>query len=95
MKAIQTDQLNENGRGRNAEIAGSAPVREAVEAARTDIADRIDSLLSRIGETSRTAREAGSRAVESTRSFVQSNPWQSAGIAAAVGFLIGALVRRR
>ena len=33
--------------------------------------------------------------VSATEDYVQSNPWQSVGIAAGVGFLIGLLASRR
>ena len=32
---------------------------------------------------------------QATESYVQANPWQSLGIAAAVGFVLGVLVSRR
>jgi ElaB/YqjD/DUF883 family membrane-anchored ribosome-binding protein len=32
---------------------------------------------------------------EATESYVQANPWQSVGIAAAVGFVLGVLMSRR
>jgi ElaB/YqjD/DUF883 family membrane-anchored ribosome-binding protein len=57
-----------------------------------------DSLL-RARETLRltedSVRERGKAAVTATEDYVQANPWQSVGIAAGVGFLIGLLVTRR
>jgi ElaB/YqjD/DUF883 family membrane-anchored ribosome-binding protein len=34
-------------------------------------------------------------AVKATDQLVHENPWQSAGVAAAVGFLLGMLMHRR
>lgn len=57
-----------------------------------------DSLL-RARETLRltedSVRERGKAAVTATEDYVQANPWQSVGIAAGVGFLIGLLATRR
>ncbi len=57
-----------------------------------------DSLL-RARETLRltedSVRERGKAAVTATEDYVQANPWQSIGIAAGVGFLIGLLATRR
>lgn len=40
-------------------------------------------------------RQRGQAAVTAAEDYVQSNPWQSVGIAAGVGFLIGLLATRR
>lgn len=57
-----------------------------------------ESLL-RAKETFKTTedslRERGEAAVVATEDYVQNNPWQSVGIAAGVGFLIGLLATRR
>lgn len=45
--------------------------------------------------TEDSLRERGQAAVEATEEYVQTNPWQSIGIAAGVGFLIGLLATRR
>ncbi|WP_422416631.1 DUF883 family protein [Pseudomonas sp. GZD-222] len=45
--------------------------------------------------TQDSVRERGEAAVSATEEYVQSNPWQSVGIAAGVGFLIGLLASRR
>jgi len=45
--------------------------------------------------TQETVRERGEAALGATEEYVQSNPWQSIGIAAGVGFLIGLLATRR
>ena len=45
--------------------------------------------------TEDSLRERGQAAVTATEDSVQANPWQSVGIAAGVGFLIGLLATRR
>ncbi|MFL7962881.1 YqjD family protein [Pseudomonas kielensis] len=45
--------------------------------------------------TEDSMRERGQAAVVATEEYVQANPWQSVGIAAGVGFLIGLLATRR
>lgn len=45
--------------------------------------------------TQESMRERGEAALSATEDYVQSNPWQSIGIAAGVGFLIGLLANRR
>ncbi|MFK8330092.1 YqjD family protein [Pseudomonas sp. BJa5] len=45
--------------------------------------------------TQDSMRERGQAALTATEDYVQSNPWQSIGIAAGVGFLIGLLANRR
>ncbi|UZE25442.1 YqjD family protein [Pseudomonas sp. B21-056] len=68
--------------------------------------DQADELRSQIHETLLRARdtlkltedsmrERGQAAVVATEEYVQANPWQSVGIAAGVGFLIGLLATRR
>lgn len=68
--------------------------------------DQADELRSQIHETLLRARdtlkltedsvrERGQAAVTATEEYVQANPWQSVGIAAGVGFLIGLLATRR
>ncbi|HEX8595047.1 MAG TPA: YqjD family protein [Pseudomonas sp.] len=45
--------------------------------------------------TEETLRARGKEAVIVTEDYVQNNPWQSVGIAAGVGFLLGLLATRR
>jgi ElaB/YqjD/DUF883 family membrane-anchored ribosome-binding protein len=45
--------------------------------------------------TEETLRERGKEAVVATEEYVQNNPWQSVGIAAGAGFLLGLLATRR
>ncbi|MDB5983062.1 MAG: hypothetical protein JWQ69_4077 [Pseudomonas sp.] len=45
--------------------------------------------------TEESLRQRGKAAVAATEDYVQTNPWQSVGIAAGVGFLLGLLATRR
>jgi ElaB/YqjD/DUF883 family membrane-anchored ribosome-binding protein len=45
--------------------------------------------------TEQSLRARGEAAVLATEDYVQTNPWQSVGIAAGVGFLVGLLATRR
>ncbi|MGV8917051.1 MAG: DUF883 family protein [Pseudomonas sp.] len=45
--------------------------------------------------TEESLRERGKAAVVATEDYVQSNPWQSVGIAAGIGFVLGLLATRR
>ena len=57
-----------------------------------------DSLLrarESLQQTQESVRERGQAALSATEDYVQTNPWQSVGIAAGVGFLIGLLASRR
>ena len=68
--------------------------------------DQADELREQIHDSLLKARETlqltedslsqrGQAAVTAAEDYVQSNPWQSVGIAAGVGFLIGLLATRR
>jgi len=68
--------------------------------------DQADELRNQINEslkqaratlklTEESLRERGNAAVIATEDYVQSNPWQSVGIAAGVGFILGLLATRR
>ncbi|CAK9888352.1 MULTISPECIES: YqjD family protein [Pseudomonas] len=64
-----------------------------------DLREQIHDSLLRARETLQltqdSVRERGQAALTATEDYVQSNPWQSIGIAAGVGFLIGLLATRR
>ncbi|MGE8187130.1 DUF883 family protein [Pseudomonas sp. NPDC086278] len=64
-----------------------------------ELRDQIHDSLLRARETLKltedSLRERGQAAVTAAEDYVQTNPWQSVGIAAGVGFLIGLLATRR
>jgi len=45
--------------------------------------------------TEESLKERGKAAVLATEDYVQTNPWQSVGIAAGLGFVLGLLATRR
>ena len=65
-------------------IAARAKAEESLKVAKMRIADAQDALLD---QAKAVAKEADT--------YVHDNPWKAAGIAAAVGVLIGALISRR
>ena len=79
----------------NPEHAARNPLQDALNSARNDILGRIDSLTSTIADSGKSAKDAGMRGIDVTNRYVRSNPWQVAGIAAALGFVLGAIVTPR
>jgi len=65
-------------------IAARAKAEESLKVAKTRIADAQEALLDKAKVA---AKEADA--------YVHENPWKAAGIAAAAGLLIGALISRR
>ena len=62
---------------------------------RAKIHDTLLQARETLKQTEDSLRERGQAAVTATEDYVQANPWQSVGIAAGVGFLIGLLATRR
>ncbi|MEE1923701.1 YqjD family protein [Pseudomonas sp. 148P] len=62
---------------------------------RAQIHDNLLRARETLQQTNQDLRQRGQAALTSTEDYVQSNPWQSIGIAAGVGFLIGLLASRR
>jgi ElaB/YqjD/DUF883 family membrane-anchored ribosome-binding protein len=72
-----------------AEVAGGQ-----AEELRMKINENLGRARQMLKENEMTLREQGRVAMEATEEYVHSHPWQSIGIAAGVGFLIGLLARR-
>jgi ElaB/YqjD/DUF883 family membrane-anchored ribosome-binding protein len=68
---------------------------EALAQAREKFRDKLADAKTRIDALSTAAQEGGRRAVVATEDYVRENPWPAVGIAAGVGFVIGALTLRR
>jgi ElaB/YqjD/DUF883 family membrane-anchored ribosome-binding protein len=68
---------------------------EKVDEARTRILESLESAKRRLLEVERSAVRHGEEAVAATENYVKSNPWQSVGIAAGVGLILGVLLARR
>jgi len=68
---------------------------DKVNEARTRIRESLESAKRRLLEAERSAVRHGEEAVTATEDYVKRNPWQSVGIAAGVGLVIGVLLARR
>ena len=68
---------------------------DQAEELRAQIKDSLFKARETLEETKESLKDRGEAAVIATEDYVQSNPWQSVGIAAGVGFLIGLLATRR
>jgi ElaB/YqjD/DUF883 family membrane-anchored ribosome-binding protein len=68
---------------------------DQAEELRTQIQDSLLRARETLKLTENSLRERGREAVTATEDYVQSNPWQSIGIAAGIGFVIGLLATRR
>jgi ElaB/YqjD/DUF883 family membrane-anchored ribosome-binding protein len=84
----------------------ASDVEELLRATANQTGDRINEARARAEESLRAARarleetgdEVAARTREAARAaeeYVHDNPWQSIGIAAGVGFLLGYLIGRR
>ena len=68
---------------------------EQADELRAQIKDSLFKARETLAETRETWQARSQDAVANTEEYVQTNPWQSVGIAAGVGFLIGLLATRR
>ncbi len=64
-------------------------------ALRTKLEESLRSATEHVLEAERVVLDRTKEAARVTDRFVQDNPWKTAGIAAAIGLLIGLLVSRR
>lgn len=75
--------------------ASAAQGGEKAEEARARIRESLHNAKARLLEAERAAVRHGEEAVAATEARIRSNPWQSVGIAAAVGLVMGVLLARR
>ena len=68
---------------------------EGVESARSNVRDWLDNARGTIAEVQSTALERYRQTTAATDAFVRAKPWQSIGIAAVTGVVIGFLAGRR
>jgi ElaB/YqjD/DUF883 family membrane-anchored ribosome-binding protein len=68
---------------------------EKIGEARARIRESLETAKGRLLEAERIARRHGEDAVIATEEYVKRNPWQSVGIAAGVGLVLGVLLARR
>ena len=73
-----------------ASLAGdkAAVARERIQAS-------LASAKVKLGEAERVVLEQTKKAAKATDEYVNENPWQAVGIAAAAGFVLGLLIGRR
>ncbi|KPA90570.1 MULTISPECIES: DUF883 family protein [Pseudomonas] len=68
---------------------------EQADELRAQIHDSLSKARETLQLTEATLRERSKEAVVAAEDYVQANPWQSVGIAAGLGFIVGLLVTRR
>jgi ElaB/YqjD/DUF883 family membrane-anchored ribosome-binding protein len=68
---------------------------EMATALRERITANLKSVKAKLIETEQLVSDKAKVAAKATDEYVHDNPWQSIGVAGAVGFLVGLLVSRR
>jgi ElaB/YqjD/DUF883 family membrane-anchored ribosome-binding protein len=68
---------------------------ERIAAARIKAGESLQVAKARLSEAHASAVEKVKVAAKTTDDYVHENPWQSVGIAAALGLVLGALISRR
>lgn len=68
---------------------------ERITAARARMEESLSATKKQLTELEEDMVEKAKAAAQATDKLVHENPWQSVGIAAAVGFLLGMLIHRR
>jgi len=68
---------------------------EKISAAREKVQDSLDRARAGLGNIEDVVMDTGKQVVRATDEYVQDNPWQAVGIAAAVGLVIGLLISKR
>jgi ElaB/YqjD/DUF883 family membrane-anchored ribosome-binding protein len=94
-EALRTDLANVMRDAEALMKASAGHGGEKVDEARNRILESLESAKRRLLEVERSAVRHGEEAVVATEKYVQSNPWQSVGIAAGVGLILGVLLARR
>ncbi|MBC9250382.1 hypothetical protein A9179_08875 [Pseudomonas alcaligenes] len=72
-----------------AELAG-----DQASELRNQLYDNLKRARETLHSSEESLREHGRAALESTEGYVQDHPWQSIGVSAGVGFLLGLLAAR-
>lgn len=68
---------------------------ERVAEARAKAAESLQTAKARLADAQGIVIDQAKAAAKETDAYVRHNPWQAAGIAAVVGFVLGALLTRR
>ncbi len=75
--------------------ATAGDVSERAKGARQRAADSVESARARLAELEADLRKRAKAVKDDATQYVHDNPWQSVGIAAAVGVVVGVLLGRR
>lgn len=67
---------------------------DQADALRDDIRNSLDRARETLRHAEASVREQGKIAVDATEDYVHNHPWQSLGVAAAIGVLFGLLISR-
>ena len=68
---------------------------EKIQAARERAAESLRQARTRLNDTEESVLENAREVVDKAASYIKANPWQSLGIVAAIGLVVGMLLRRR
>jgi len=75
--------------------ATAAESSEKIQEARARATESLRQAKTRLNDSEASMLNNAREAVDKATSYVKSNPWQSLGIVAAVGVIVGMLLRRR
>lgn len=100
MNDVNTDQLVADLKAvmNDAEAllkATSTQTGEKIQEVRARAEQSLQQAKVRLTELERDARRRAQEMTDATEGYVRDNPWQSVGIAAGVGLLLGLLMSRR
>jgi len=62
---------------------------------RARVQTQLDAAKKTLGELQQTVQATATQYMDTTDAYVRANPWQSVGVAAGVGALIGFLIARK
>ena len=62
---------------------------------RAKVQTQLDAARKTLGELQQTVQATATEYMDTTDAYVRANPWQSVGIAAGVGALVGFLIARK
>lgn len=75
--------------------ATSTQTGEKIQEVRARAEQSLQQAKVRLGELEQDARRRAQEMTDATEGYMRDNPWQSVGIAAGVGLLLGLLMSRR
>lgn len=75
--------------------ATAGDVSERARSARHKASESVENARKRLADLEHDLKRRAKAAADDATQYVQDNPWQSVGIAAAVGVVIGVLLGRR